>query len=93
MIPALTTVIGSGRHQQVVMHSLTFEYLILGYSNKFDADCQYIYRWIPELKAYAPKILHQWHKKHQPGSYPAPIIDHAVESHSTKARFKSALNG
>ena len=59
---------------------------------KFDADCQYIYRWIPELKAYAPKILHQWHKKHQPGSYPAPIIDHAVESHITKARFKSAIN-
>jgi deoxyribodipyrimidine photo-lyase len=59
---------------------------------KFDPDCQYIYRWIPELKAYAPKILHQWHKKHQLGLYPAPIIDHAVESHSTKARFKSATN-
>jgi len=59
---------------------------------KFDADCQYIYRWIPELKAYMPKMLHQWHKQHQPGSYPAPIIDHAVESHSTKARYKDAIN-
>jgi deoxyribodipyrimidine photo-lyase len=59
---------------------------------KFDADCQYIYRWIPELKAYTPKMLHQWHKQHQLGSYPAPIIDHAVESHSTKARYKDAIN-
>ncbi len=59
---------------------------------KFDADCQYIYRWIPELKVYTPKILHQWHKKHQLGSYPAPIIDHAIESQSTKARFKNATN-
>ena len=58
---------------------------------KFDADCQYIYRWIPELKAYTPKILHQWHKKHQSGSYPVPIIDHAFESDSTKARFKDAI--
>ncbi|RIZ70973.1 MAG: deoxyribodipyrimidine photo-lyase [Methylococcales bacterium] len=58
---------------------------------KFDADCQYIYRWIPELKAYTPKIIHQWHKKHQSGSYPAPIIDHAFESDSTKARFKDAI--
>ncbi|RIZ64899.1 MAG: deoxyribodipyrimidine photo-lyase [Methylococcales bacterium] len=58
---------------------------------KFDADCQYIYRWIPELKAYSPKILHQWHKQHQLGLYPAPIVDHSYESQVTKAMYKEAI--
>ena len=58
---------------------------------KFDADCQYIYRWIPELKAYTPKVLHEWHKQHKPGLYPAPIIDHSQETQITKARYKEAI--
>ena len=47
---------------------------------KFDPDCRYIYRWIPELKAFSPKTIHQWDKKHHHCNYPAPIIDHARES-------------
>lgn len=57
---------------------------------KFDADCQYIYHWLPELKGYTAKTIHQWDKKHQAGAYPAPMIDHAIESQWTKAWFKES---
>jgi len=56
---------------------------------KFDSDCAYIYRWIPELRAVPAKILHQWDKKHYGNFYPAPMIDHSQESQLTKALFKS----
>jgi len=58
---------------------------------KFDPDCRYIYRWIPELKALSPKTIHQWDKKHHDCNYPTPIIDHARESQITKAWFKEAI--
>lgn len=56
---------------------------------KFDSDCVYIYRWIPELRAVPTKILHQWDKKHYGNFYPAPMVEHAHESQLTKALFKS----
>ncbi len=59
---------------------------------KFDPDCQYIYRWIPELKGLSPKTIHKWDKKHHPCDYRAPIIDHARESQITKARFKESIS-
>jgi len=55
---------------------------------KFDNDCRYIYRWLPELQDFAPKILHQWDKKHSACAYPAPIVDHGRESQLSKTRFK-----
>jgi len=58
---------------------------------KFDADCEYIYRWIPELKTFSPKIIHQWDKKHSACNYPAPMIDHSLESQKTKAWFKESI--
>ncbi len=59
---------------------------------KFDADCQYIYHWLPELKGFSAKTIHQWDKKHQPGDYPAPIIDHAYESQLSKAWYKASMD-
>ena len=58
---------------------------------KFDPDCRYIYHWIPELKTWSPKTIHQWNKTHTPCNYPAPIIDHGCESQITKVRFKDAM--
>lgn len=55
---------------------------------KFDPDCRYIYRWLPELQDFLPKTIHQWDKKHSACDYPAPIIDHGRESQIAKARFK-----
>ncbi len=59
---------------------------------KFDADCQYIYHWLPELKGFSTKTIHQWYKKHQPCNYPTPIIDHAYESQLSKARYKASMD-
>jgi deoxyribodipyrimidine photo-lyase len=56
---------------------------------KFDPDCQYIFRWIPELKGIPTAIIHKWHSKHSGDTYPAPMVDHARESKIAKACFKN----
>jgi deoxyribodipyrimidine photo-lyase len=50
---------------------------------KFDPDCLYIKKWIPELEPLAPKTIHSWtnptyHKQWK--NYPSPMIDHTIES-------------
>jgi deoxyribodipyrimidine photo-lyase len=57
---------------------------------KFDPDCQYIYRWLPELADVAAQSIHQWDKKQVACHYPAAIINHAHESQIAKERFKQA---
>jgi deoxyribodipyrimidine photo-lyase len=59
---------------------------------KFDPDCTYIYRWLPEVKNISPKILHQWDKKYFNCDYPAPLVNHSIESQISKSRFKEASN-
>jgi deoxyribodipyrimidine photo-lyase len=57
---------------------------------KFDQDCRYIYRWLPELQGFPPQTIHHWDKRHSACGYPAPIVDHGRESQLTRARFKKA---
>jgi deoxyribodipyrimidine photo-lyase len=59
---------------------------------KFDPECRYIYRWIPELKTLSPETIHQWDKKHHDCGYPSPIIDHARESEIIKSRFRESIS-
>lgn len=49
---------------------------------KFDADCIYIKKWIPELKSLPSNIIHTWFKKAKTISldYPAPLIQHESEA-------------
>lgn len=58
---------------------------------KFDEECVYIKKWIPELSEVSSKDIHNWDK--EPGSlysnYPAPLIDHSVESKIAIASFKT----
>lgn len=53
---------------------------------KFDPDCLYIRRWIPELEKFTPKEIHGWQ-----GSllvdYPAPVVDHAKQAGLAKQLF------
>lgn len=56
---------------------------------KFDPDCQYIYRWIPELNGIPATIIHKWYSKHVDAPYPAPMLDHARESQIAKERYKN----
>lgn len=58
---------------------------------KFDADCIYIKRFIPELNALSPREIHQWHQ-HMPlikTNYPKPMVEHAKQSALAKALFKA----
>jgi deoxyribodipyrimidine photo-lyase len=53
---------------------------------RFDPDCEYIKKWVPELKKYSAKELHKWKGDKK---YPAPMIDHSTESSKTKAAYSS----
>ncbi len=57
---------------------------------KFDKDCLYIKKWIPELDSVSPKIIHSLNTKHSEidVDYPAPIVDHKSESQYSKEVFK-----
>ncbi|MGR9043785.1 MAG: cryptochrome/photolyase family protein [Gammaproteobacteria bacterium] len=57
---------------------------------KFDPDCRYITRWIPELKQWPVETIQHWDQQYVGGDYPAPIADHAKEVRIAKGRFKSA---
>lgn len=58
---------------------------------KFDADCEYIKKWIPELKKVDSAIIHKWDKKHDTVDvdYPAPCVDHSITSIQAKSLFKN----
>ncbi len=54
---------------------------------RFDKECRYIKEWIPELRGYSSKELHNWNGC---STYPGPIIDHKSEARRTLELFKSA---
>jgi deoxyribodipyrimidine photo-lyase len=49
-------------------------------SEKFDKDCVYIKKWLPELKSVPAKDIHKWYKTYtiykNKINYPEPIVDH-----------------
>jgi deoxyribodipyrimidine photo-lyase len=52
---------------------------------KFDADGDYVRRWVPELADLAADSIHE--PQDVPG-YPAPIVDHAAERKEALARYE-----
>ena len=58
---------------------------------KFDKECRYIKKWIPELKKIDPKIIHTWYdtKNVALKNYTKPIVDHAQESARSKLIYKN----
>lgn len=60
---------------------------------KFDPECIYIKRWIPELAHVDPHVIHLWYKQKVPlTGYPLPMVDHATESRIAKALYKQAAS-
>lgn len=63
-------------------------------SKKFDKDCEYIKKWIPELKEVNPKHIHQWDKYYnlyENIDYPKPIIDYKKSREITLNIYKKSL--
>lgn len=57
---------------------------------KFDADAEYIKRWIPELIPLSPKDIHNLWKSPPAGvDYPAPLVDHATQARRAKAMYEA----
>lgn len=56
---------------------------------KFDADCVYIKRWLPELRSFSPIVIHNWYKKPLACDYPPPMLEHALRSQQAKNLFQN----
>ena len=61
-------------------------------SEKFDKSCEFIFKWIPELKKCNIKHVHDWEKfgKEYKGkvNYPQCIFSHAVQKDKALKMFK-----
>lgn len=57
---------------------------------KFDPDCLYIKKWVPELKNVEPKIIHSWYRQTMTSEipYPSPCINHASAAAESKKRYR-----
>lgn len=62
---------------------------------KFDPECAYIKKWIPELRAFPPKAIHAWYEeKHRAGcsNYPPPMTDHTKAAKETLRAYELIRN-
>jgi deoxyribodipyrimidine photo-lyase len=60
---------------------------------KFDPDCIYIKKWIPELKNEDCSVIHGWENPNYHdlwSSYPPPIVSHTTQSKKAIALYKHA---
>ena len=65
---------------------------------KFDKDCTYIKKWLPQLKDVPPKDIHNWYKPEvhekwlkQGLKYYKPILEHDEERKVTLKLYKEGL--
>ncbi|WP_440952651.1 cryptochrome/photolyase family protein [Methanococcoides sp. FTZ1] len=61
---------------------------------KFDRDCEYIKRWVPELRGIEPSVIHKLEKVNGPDirDYAKPLVDHSREREIALSMFRSAGN-
>ncbi len=62
---------------------------------RYDKECKYIKKWIPELSKVKANIIHKWFKPTNLDSeisYPKPIVDHKEESQFAKELFASTFS-
>jgi deoxyribodipyrimidine photo-lyase len=59
---------------------------------RFDPECIYIKKWVPELEDFSPSEITKNEQKGLPlGAYPAPIVHHKTEAERSKWLYKNAL--
>ena len=57
---------------------------------RFDSNCDYIKKWIPELEEIDPKNIHNFWKEFPKNiEYTKPMLVHKIEAEKTKLIFKS----
>lgn len=56
---------------------------------RFDPDCVYIKTWVPELKNYSPKAIHNLFKE-TVANYPQPAVDHKKERLKALSAYKKS---
>ena len=57
---------------------------------KFDPECSYIKKWIPELRDFSAKAIHNLESQQPLGcEYPRPMLDHATARDKAKELFKA----
>ena len=56
---------------------------------KFDAQCLYIKRWLPELQSLTPAVIHRWDRESDSSVYCRPMLDHATQSRAAIQMFRS----
>jgi len=67
-------------------------------SEKFDADGEYIRRWIPELAELGDKEIHDPYgrgagTKAKKNGYPKPIVDHKISRERALSAYKKGIEG
>lgn len=63
-------------------------------SKEHDPDCEYIKKWIPELKDVPAKSIHNWEtewENYKETKYPKPIFDYATQKEKSIKMYKDAL--
>ncbi|MCX8122814.1 MAG: DNA photolyase family protein [Spirochaetes bacterium] len=55
---------------------------------KYDPECKYIKRWIPELQSLPAKVIHKWYEADINCDYPKPVVDHVKEAHIAKRMYR-----
>ena len=63
-------------------------------SKDHDKDCEYIKKWIPELKNVPSEDIHNWNdswEKHKDCRYPKPIVDYSQQREISIKMYKDAL--
>lgn len=63
-------------------------------SKEHDPQCEYIKRWIPELKDVPNEDIHNWDtawEKHKDCGYPKPIVDYKEQREKSTELYKKGL--
>lgn len=61
-------------------------------SEKFDAEGEYIHKWVPELKNVKGKAIHDpWNRGALPKGYPKPIVEHKFARQRALDRYKAGV--
>ena len=81
-------VVGTAPHSQVYFRIMSEESQI----KRFDKECTYIKKWIPELKDVPPKDILNWSTKYKNYDidYPKPIVDYKTNRQESLNRYKQS---